>query len=1035
MNVSIKSLIKLVPILYLFIVNPNLLVAQSTVKEYSKNLITYDFNDPNPIPILTSNPKIYPYFTFDGYQKNSTTKKFQIVELENDYIKVFVTPELGGKVWGAIEKSTGEEFIYRNEVVKFRNISMRGPWTSGGIEFNFGIIGHHPSTATPVDYSIKENEDGSVSCIVGNIDLPSRTQWRVSINLPKDHAAFFTDALWYNPSPLHQSYYNWMTAAAPARDDLEFYTPGNIYLEHSGKAKKWPIDSYGRDISKYRNNNFGPSKSYHVVGEFNDFFGGYYTDSDYGYGHWGNYEDIPGQKLWLWDQSRFGGIWEDLLTDTDGQYIEFQAGRLFVQYSPSSDQNPISNVSFEPYAVDKWTEAWFPLKEIGGLRDASQYGALNVIMTNDGLAIKLNPFIQVNSDLQVMVDNKIYYEEKLKLKPMDVHTSTVSIDQTLSYEIIIKELDLHYVSDPNKKQIKRSFSTDDNFKSLESTEKLFQQAKEDIAYREYDNARKNLESIINEDPYHLDARANLGELYYRSGEYEKALKIINDGLSFDTYNPSLNYVAGIVYKAINNNLDGKEAFGWAARSMKYRSNAFSQMADIYLREKDYKKSIYYANKSLEFNSNNIPSLEIIAISNRLLSNKNALGETLERIEDIDPIHHIVSFEKYLSNPNDENKRKIINSHRSELSYQTFLELAISYYNRGLVDESLILLELGPDVLLNNIWKSYLKQDIGQLIDIISSSSVDFVFPFRRETIDVLQWADSNSDSWKTDYLLALNLWGKGRFDEAEDLLIKLDYSPNNSIFYLTRALMINNNDKISIRGDLERAYSMDQKNWRIVKSLANNYFESGNYLAASNILKKVYNEDKSNYIIGMEYVKSLIHLNQFNSAISILNNLYILPYEHAGEGRDLYTSAYFGSAMESISNSDYKKAIELLIKSKEWPENLGVGKPYNPDERVQNYLLYFCMDKINDPRSKSYLEDVIDYTERNIDNISSNHILGYEATKILTGKISPDSFIEKLISSNQNNISQVQWIINYSKENKIPDNKDFKFLIQVLNLK
>ena len=524
-------------------------------------------------------------------------------------------------------------------------------------------------------------------------------------------------------------------------------------------------------------------------------------------------------------------------------------------------------------------------------------------------------------------------------------------------------------------------------------------------------------------------------MYYRSGEYEKALKIINDGLSFDTYNPSLNYVAGIVYKAINNNLDGKEAFGWAARSMKYRSNAFSQMADIYLREKDYKKSIYYANKSLEFNSNNIPSLEIIAISNRLLSNKNALGETLERIEDIDPIHHIVSFEKYLSNPNDENKSKIINSHRSELSYQTFLELAISYYNRGLVDESLILLELGPDVLLNNIWKSYMKKDIGQLIDIISSSNVDFVFPFRRETIDVLQWADSNSDSWKTDYLLALNLWGKGRFDEAEDLLIKLNYSPNNSIFYLTRALMINNNDKISIRGDLERAYSMDQKNWRIVKSLANNYFESGNYLAASNILKKVYNEDKSNYIIGMEYVKSLISLTQFNSAISILNNLYILPYEHAGEGRDLYTSAYFGSAMESISNSDYKKAIELLIKSKEWPENLGVGKPYNPDERVQNYLLYFCMDKINDPRSKSYLEDVIDYTERNIDNISSNHILGYEATKILTGKISPDSFIEKLISSNQNNISQVQWIIDYSKENKIPENKDFKFLIQVLNLK
>ena len=63
---------------------------------------------------------------------------------------------------------------------------MRGPWTSGGIEFNFGIIGHHPSTATPVDYIIQKNDDGSVSCTVGNIDLPSRTQWRVKITLPNN---------------------------------------------------------------------------------------------------------------------------------------------------------------------------------------------------------------------------------------------------------------------------------------------------------------------------------------------------------------------------------------------------------------------------------------------------------------------------------------------------------------------------------------------------------------------------------------------------------------------------------------------------------------------------------------------------------------------------------------------------------------------------------------------------------------------------------------------------------------------------------
>ncbi len=93
---------------------------------------------------------------------------------------------MGGKVWGATEKSTGREFVYQNHVMKFRAIGIRGPWTSGGIEHNFGLdLGHAPWTASPVDYILKENDDGSVSCIVGGLDLASRTQWRVNILLPK----------------------------------------------------------------------------------------------------------------------------------------------------------------------------------------------------------------------------------------------------------------------------------------------------------------------------------------------------------------------------------------------------------------------------------------------------------------------------------------------------------------------------------------------------------------------------------------------------------------------------------------------------------------------------------------------------------------------------------------------------------------------------------------------------------------------------------------------------------------------------------
>ena len=82
-----------------------------------------------------------------------------------------------------------------------------------------------------------------------------------------------------------------MTAAAAARQDLVFYTQGNQFLTHGGMAKSWPFDPLNRDLSRYNQNNFGPSKSYHV-GEFNDFFGGYYKDSDTGFGHWGRYDEI-----------------------------------------------------------------------------------------------------------------------------------------------------------------------------------------------------------------------------------------------------------------------------------------------------------------------------------------------------------------------------------------------------------------------------------------------------------------------------------------------------------------------------------------------------------------------------------------------------------------------------------------------------------------------------------------------------------------------------------------------------------------------
>ena len=230
-----KTLFFILPVFSLFLVS-NSFGQRASVSQENISMKTYPFSDPNPLPSTAISRKVagfYPYSMFDEYTDKGVNRQWKVVKLENDFITVTVLPEVGGKVMGAIEKSTGKEFVYLNHVMKFRAIGIRGPWTSGGIEHNFGLdLGHAPWAAAPVDYMITNNPDGSVSCVVGGLDLASRSEWRVKINLPKDKAYFETEALWFNPLPLHQAYLSWENAAFKATDDLQFYFPGNYHVGH-----------------------------------------------------------------------------------------------------------------------------------------------------------------------------------------------------------------------------------------------------------------------------------------------------------------------------------------------------------------------------------------------------------------------------------------------------------------------------------------------------------------------------------------------------------------------------------------------------------------------------------------------------------------------------------------------------------------------------------------------------------------------------------------------------------------------------------
>ena len=914
--------------------------------EESRSLKTYPFSEPNPIPILSKDRRLYPYHSFVGYSHDGFPQDWKIIKMENQHIEIYILPEVGGKVWGAIDKSNGEEFIYRNEVMKFRNISLRGPWTSGGIEFNFGVIGHTPATATPVDYTTRKNQDGSVSTFVGGIDLPSRTHWRVEINLEKDRSNFKTKAIWYNPTPSVQAYYNWMTAAAFAQDDLEMIFPGNKYLKHSGEVKSWPVDNEGRNLTYYNNNRFEGHKSYHVVGQWKNFFGGYYHSDNYGFGHWAKHDEMPGQKLWLWALSDEGGIWEDHLTDNDGQYVEFQAGRQWVQYSPGDHSNPVRKAEFAIYDTDQWTEYWFPVKETEGMNEASKDGVMNVLV-NDSLKIKLHSFINKKGTIKVISGKDILKTKTINFKPMELHALSL-LNPQKPFEVKVEELDLHYRSDPKTSQFDRSFKTDTSVSSSIPEQDIQNlEGYELLKERRFAEAEKIFKKILFKMPNDLNANSSMADLYFRKGKYEEGLKAIKKVLSINGYDAKANFLAGNIYRSLEKYNDAKEAFGWAARSTAYRSASFTQMAEIYLINNKWKLAKEYASNALDYNRFNINAMQVLILANRKSGNIREAKEWINTLLSIDPLHHFANLEAYYLNSSKYSWDTYLSQINNEYSDQTHLELAISYFNRGIDEGSIELLErISINNPINQAWLAYLKKD-KSILNSAKLLSPEFVFPFRRETIEVLKWSVLNSDDWKWKYYLALNYWAKDSDEEALEIMNSLKDIPNYGPFYAARASLKEKMDKKDISQDLERSILLSSESWPIQLNAVKYYQSTNNWKRALELSTKVNDKFPNNFDVQIMHVKSLLNENRFDDAILFLDKANVLPSEMARESRQLYEWVNLAKAIEFLKMNNIDQARVYIEKSREWPKNLGIGKPYNPDESLQGYLNKFLNKEIS----------------------------------------------------------------------------------------
>lgn len=925
--------------------------AASTVREYSQVFTTYPYSDPNPVPVPG---RIYPYFRFDGYTDTPVEKAWKVIELENAFLKVLILPEIGGKIWAAIDKTTGQPFIYYNHVVKFRDIAMRGPWTSGGIEPNYGIIGHTPNCATPVDYVIRTLPDGSASVTLGVLDLLTRTPWRLEVTLPPESAYFTTRSLWQNTSTLEQPYYTWMNAGLAARGNLQFVYPGTHYLGHDGSVSSWPMHpTNGKDLSFYEQNDFGPYKSYHVFGKASDFFGAYWHERDAGMARYSTRDDKAGKKIWIWGLSEQGMIWEKLLTDADGQYVEVQSGRLFNQAAPESSETPFKNRGFAPGATDSWTEYWMPIKGTQGFVKANDLGALNVRREGGRLVLAFSPVQAATGQVELFDGPTRVAAWDVRFTPLTTWTMQFERDvPDARLRVRVLGTRFEYLGDPGADVIARPTATPATFDPT-TVFGLHTQAREAMRQRNYTDAARLVARTLERDRHYAPALVDAAQLGLRAGNHAEAFARAQEALSIDTYDPAANYYYGLAADGLGRAADARDGFEMAAQSPEWRGAAWFQLGRLALSDQRLETAYHYAKRAMTAYGDDAQAVQLAAVVARVAGDLTAANAYLARLLGLDPLNHVARVERAMASGATADRDAVVTGVTNEMPHETFLEMAAWYSNLGRPGDAAWLLALSPVTPEVLYWRAWLLREADAaasraLLAQANAGSPALTFPFRAESVPVFRWAMAQSDAWQPRYYLALLELGRGNAAQAHRLLEALGQRPSFAPFYALRAGLDGTTREAALT-DLTQAMELDPAEWRFARQLIERHLADGRFAEAVTVGRRVTARSPTNYVLGMLLARSLVLAGESGDALGVLGGLTVLPYEGAVDGRRLYREAHLRLAIAEMA-SDAPAARRHVQEAQAWPEHLGAGRPYDDaiDHRLDDWLAWRI-----DPRAAS----------------------------------------------------------------------------------
>jgi tetratricopeptide (TPR) repeat protein len=939
--------------------------------EQDVTLPTYPVPAPDKNPMFLdkrvyqgSSGRVYPNPVTDRLSDHKIEKSYKALFLENPWLRVMILPEIGGRIHIAQDKTNGYDFFYQQHVIKPALVGLLGPWISGGVEFNWPQH-HRPSTFMPVDYFIEKHDDGSQTVWLSEHEPMNRMKGMVGICLYPDKAFIEAKVRLYNRTPFVQTFLWWANAAVHVHEDYETFFPPDVAFvaDHAKRAVSWyPIARnfyYGVDYTRGVNiawyKNIPVPTSYMVLTSRYDFLGGYDHKKQAGVVLLANHHIAPGKKLWTWGNAEFGYAWDRELTDHDGPYVELMSG-VYTDNQPDFSW-------LNPYETKTFSQFWYPIQQIGPVKNANRRLAVNLESKPDAVRIGVCA-TEVLHDLKITLTyaGNLFFEQIVSIAPGHPFLETISV----SHHIDETAFELR-VFDSKGNQLIRYSPERRSDVSLPApateppppedtpiNEELYLIG---LHLEQYRHATRSpepyWEEALRRDPSDARCHNALGLLKLRRGKFAEAETHFQKSISRLTarnpnpYDGEPFYYLGLAAKFQGKLEQAYQAFYKAAWNYNWQAASYYALAEIDCARGHLETALNHARQSQRTAVDHLKARNLETAILRHLGRTQEARETAMETTRIDPLDFWSHNELVLllEDPAECQAAARQLTAFMRRSVQTCLDIAFDYANAGLWMEAADLItrflteldehERSPMLFYA---AAYFAQQLGNTDTAsryyLSAAQVspDYCFPSRLEELIILQSALQHApDDARAHYYLGNLLYDKSRRDEAIahwEKAVHLD--PSYSVPARNLGIAYYN-----VRHDPARALASYEHAFRANPSDARLLYELDQLRKRIGIepQARLHELERHRHLVDqrddltLELVTLYNQLDQPERALSLLESRRFHPWE-GGEGlvSGQYVAAHLILGRAALLRNQAAEALRHFEAARRYPPNLGEGK-------------------------------------------------------------------------------------------------------------